>query len=155
MAAPCAVRCAPECVVDCVEVGPAGHSLGGALAQLAAHDMHTNSSTSGHGCGSAATPWGAHVLATEPLHGCSTRQVTLWHCWSPSWPPTGATAGGLLGIELLPNAGIESWSLINDQDAIARGGKFFGLFKRPGERVLMNAKGELLVSPGQSCKTSS
>ena len=70
---------------------------------------------------------------------------------APNQAPTRAIAGGLPGIEQLPNAGIESWSLINDQDAVARGSKFFGLFKRPGDRVLMNAEGELLVCPGWSC----
>ena len=37
-------------------------------------------------------------------------------------------------------SGVESWSIINDQDAVARSGKLLGLFKRAGERVLMNGK---------------
>ena len=63
----------------------------------------------------------------------------------------GRPDGHLHGLQLVGcQAGIESWSLINDQDAVARGGKFFGLFKRPGDRVLMNAEGELLICPGLS-----
>ena len=45
-------------------------------------------------------------------------------------------------------SGVESWSIINDQDAVARSGKLLWLFKRPGERVLMNSKGDMLVCPG-------
>ena len=37
--------------------------------------------------------------------------------------------------------------MINDQDAVARGGKFMGLFKRAGERVFLNQKGDMLVCP--------
>ncbi len=43
--------------------------------------------------------------------------------------------------------GVESWSVINDQDAVARGGKFMGLFKRAGDRIFLNQKGDMLVCP--------
>lgn len=58
------------------------------------------------------------------------------------------TAGGNpQNLCQLPS-GVESWSVINDQDAVARGGKLLGLFKRAGERVLMNAKGNASDSGG-------
>ena len=38
--------------------------------------------------------------------------------------------------------------MINDQDAVARSGKLFGLFKRAGERIFLNQKGDMLVCPG-------
>ena len=44
--------------------------------------------------------------------------------------------------------GVESWSVINDQDAVARSGKLFGMFKRAGERIFLNQKGDMLVCPG-------
>ena len=44
--------------------------------------------------------------------------------------------------------GVESWSVINDQDAVARSGKLLGLFKRAGERIFLNQKGDMLVCPG-------
>ena len=37
--------------------------------------------------------------------------------------------------------------MINDQDAVARGGKFMGLFKRAGDRTFLNQKGDMLVCP--------
>ena len=47
----------------------------------------------------------------------------------------------------LNTLGVESWSVINDQDAVARGGKFMGLFKRAGDRIFLNQKGDMLVCP--------
>ena len=44
--------------------------------------------------------------------------------------------------------GVESWSVINDQDAVARSGKLLGMFKRAGERIFLNHKGDMLVCPG-------
>ena len=34
------------------------------------------------------------------------------------------------------------------QDAVARGGKFLMLYKRPGQRVIINTHGDLIVRPG-------
>ena len=48
---------------------------------------------------------------------------------------------------LMPS-GVESWSVINDQDAVARSGKLLGMFKRAGERIFLNHKGDMLVCPG-------
>ena len=37
--------------------------------------------------------------------------------------------------------------MINDQDAVARSGKLFGMFKRAGGRVFLDQKGDMLVCP--------
>lgn len=37
--------------------------------------------------------------------------------------------------------------MIDDQDVVARGGKFFFVYKRPGHRVLFNSYGDLIVRP--------
>ena len=41
----------------------------------------------------------------------------------------------------------DTWSIINDQDLVARQAKFFTWYKRPGQRVLINTNGDLLVRP--------
>ena len=45
------------------------------------------------------------------------------------------------------SVGVESWSVINNQDAVAKSGKLMGLFKRAGERVFLNQRGDMLVCP--------
>lgn len=38
-----------------------------------------------------------------------------------------------------------SMQIINDQDLIARGGKFWRIYKRPGQRVLIDKSGTMVV----------
>ena len=50
----------------------------------------------------------------------------------------------------------DSWAVINDQDVVTRGGKF-GIYKRCGHRVLINARGDMLVRhflgiPASGCR---
>ena len=40
-----------------------------------------------------------------------------------------------------------TWHVINDQDAVARAPKFLVLFKRTGQRVIINHNGDMLVRP--------
>ena len=40
-----------------------------------------------------------------------------------------------------------TWHIINNDDAVTRGGKFFVLYKRGGHRVLINKRGDLVVRP--------
>ena len=63
------------------------------------------------------------------------------HCWQ-CLPVHSCQAHRILNT-----LGVESWSVINDQDAVARGGKFMGLFKRAGDRIFLNQKGDMLVCP--------
>ena len=39
------------------------------------------------------------------------------------------------------------WHIINNQDAVARSPKFLVLYKRAGQRVLINNNGDMLVRP--------
>ena len=39
------------------------------------------------------------------------------------------------------------WHIINNQDAVARSPKFLVLYKRAGQRVLINHAGDMLVRP--------
>ena len=41
----------------------------------------------------------------------------------------------------------DSWHVVEERDPVPRAGKFWGLFKRPGHRVLINRRGELVVRP--------
>ena len=40
-----------------------------------------------------------------------------------------------------------TWCVINNQDAVARQAKFLLWYKRAGQRVLINADGDMLVRP--------
>lgn len=40
-----------------------------------------------------------------------------------------------------------SWHIINDQDAVAKAPKFLVLYKRAGQRVVINANSDMLVRP--------
>ncbi|KAK9802002.1 hypothetical protein WJX73_009255 [Symbiochloris irregularis] len=94
-----------------------GHSLGGALAQLAAYDI-------------------AMITQDLPLkvHIC---------CYTFGAPRVGNHAFADDFNAKVP----DSWSIINDQDLVARQGKFLAWYKRPGQRVLINPQGDLLVRP--------
>jgi hypothetical protein len=41
----------------------------------------------------------------------------------------------------------DTWHLINDQDVITSTMKFGGMYKRAGQRVIVNAHGDLIVRP--------
>ena len=83
----------------------AGHSLGGALATLAAYDIQK-----AHG----------------PLPGL--------HVYTYGAPRTGNHAFARDYEACVPH----TWHVINDRDAVPRSGKFFMLYKRPGQRALIN-----------------
>ncbi|CAL8466201.1 g5737 [Coccomyxa elongata] len=94
-----------------------GHSLGGALAQLAAHDIAREAQSCGKsvrvGCYTYGSPRvGNHAFARE-------FDQVVPHCWH----------------------------IINNQDAVARAPKFLVLYKRAGQRVLINKNGDMLVRP--------
>ena len=41
----------------------------------------------------------------------------------------------------------DAWSVINDQDVVAKAPKFLVLYKRGGQRIIINAAGDMLVRP--------
>ncbi|KAK9813803.1 hypothetical protein WJX73_010334 [Symbiochloris irregularis] len=100
-----------------VKIYLTGHSLGGALATLAAHDLRK----------------GIPELSSADII-----------CYTFGAPRTGNHAFAKEYNKTVP----DTWGLINDQDAVARGGKFLTLFKRPGQRVIINHYGDLIVRPG-------
>lgn len=94
-----------------------GHSLGGALATLAAIDI------------------AQQICAPQP-------QVSI-SVYTFGAPRTGNHSFAKLYDEFAP----DTWSVINDQDLVAREGKFFRLYKRPAQRVLIDKSGTMLVRP--------
>lgn len=41
----------------------------------------------------------------------------------------------------------DTWHVINDQDVVAKAPKFLVLYKRSGQRVIINANGDMIVRP--------
>ncbi|KAL0026556.1 hypothetical protein WJX77_006522 [Trebouxia sp. C0004] len=95
-----------------------GHSLGGALATLAAYDICKQLQEAQH----------------------DTAEVI---CYSFGAPRTGNHAFADDYNRMVP----DTWSIINDQDVVTREGKFVFLYKRPGNRVIVNKQGHMMVSP--------
>lgn len=59
-----------------------------------------------------------------------------------------AGTGALVGSNTLSlRLGSEDLWLPDAQDFVTRGGKFLFLYKRPGNRVILNAGGHMMVSP--------
>ncbi|DBB14802.1 TPA: hypothetical protein ACH3X3_004411 [Trebouxia sp. C0006] len=95
-----------------------GHSLGGALATLAAFDIK------------------------QALLKANRGEVKLL-CYSFGAPRTGSHAFANDYNKVVP----DTWSIINNQDVVTRGGKLFYLYKRPGKRVIVNDFGHMMVCP--------
>ncbi|KAL3155310.1 hypothetical protein ABBQ38_010874 [Trebouxia sp. C0009 RCD-2024] len=85
-----------------------GHSLGGALATLAAYDIRKQ------------------LLANKQ----SNSKVV---CCTFAAPRTGNHAFAREYNAMVP----DTWSVINDQDVVTREGKMLFLYKRPGQRVIL------------------
>ncbi|KAK9808474.1 hypothetical protein WJX73_010216 [Symbiochloris irregularis] len=92
-----------------------GHSLGGALAVLAAHDI-------------------GFKLRTRPHR----LQVYTYGCAYP---------GNHAFCREFDERIHDCWHIIHGQDPIPKAGKFLILSKRPGHRVLINRRGEIVVRP--------
>ncbi|KAK9788444.1 hypothetical protein WJX73_010754 [Symbiochloris irregularis] len=90
-----------------------GHSLGGALATLAALDI-------------------AVQIAPQSL------QVYTFGC---------PYVGNHTFAHFYEARVRDTWHIIHNQDIVPRVGKFFFLFKRPGHRVLVDLKGQMIVRP--------
>ncbi|KAA6426189.1 MAG: hypothetical protein FRX49_04041 [Trebouxia sp. A1-2] len=101
-----------------LEILVTGHSLGGALATLAAYDIKKQLQEAGQAS--------VNVL-----------------CYSFGAPRTGNHAFAKDYNQMVP----DTWSIINDQDIVTRGAKFLVLYKRPGKRAIVNDLGRLMVSP--------
>lgn len=150
-----------------------GHSLGGALANLAAYDvakaLESCSKMTRVICYTFGAPrtgnhafaddynrvvpdtWciindqvtGCHVLSDKSFNGHQNQQVPLIHNDYPA-------EFDLIDEAALRQAG-SIWLFVDNmqsvQDAVARNAKFWVLYKRPGQRVLINDRGDMLVRP--------
>ncbi|KAK9821824.1 hypothetical protein WJX74_001662 [Apatococcus lobatus] len=94
-----------------------GHSLGGALSDLAAYDI-----------AQAAAAAGAKLRLA---------------CYTYGAPRVGNHAYARDHAQVVP----DTWGVINDQDVVARRGKLWVLYKRSGHRVIINTRGDLIVRP--------
>eukprot|EP00892_Ulva_mutabilis_P005824 jgi/Ulvmu1/3613/UM017_0025.1 len=92
-----------------------GHSLGGAVAQLASFDI-------------------ARELGVSPRN----IKVYTYGC-----PRIGNHTLSAEFQEVVP----DTWHVINDQDVVTRTMKMFGLYKRAGQRAIINRHGDLIVRP--------
>jgi len=104
------------CSMTKVRVYVTGHSLGGALATLAAYDIQ-----------------GA----------CDYKDKLDLSCYTFGAPRTGNHAFAYDYNDKVP----DTWNVINDQDTVPRAGKFVIMYKRPGQRVLINSDGDMIVRP--------
>jgi hypothetical protein len=93
-----------------------GHSLGGALATLAAFDIQ---------------------------EACKTLPQMSLSIYTFGAPRVGNHAFARECRDKLP----ELWNVINDQDTVPRAAKFLFMYKRPGQRVLINSDGDMIVRP--------
>lgn len=98
-----------------VRVLVSGHSLGGAIAILAAHDI-------------------AKLCCLSP-HQLS--------CYTFGCPRVGNSAFADEYNKIVPN----TWHVINDLDPVPRMAKFWMLYKRSGRRVVVNSRGDIIISP--------
>jgi hypothetical protein len=93
----------------------------------------------GHSLGGAL----ATLLAYDIQRECATVAPIDLACYTFGSPRTGNHAFAVLYNEKVPN----TWHIINDQDAVAKQGKFVKLYKRPGQRVIINPTGDMVVRP--------
>ncbi|KAL3142108.1 hypothetical protein ABBQ32_004726 [Trebouxia sp. C0010 RCD-2024] len=100
-----------------------GHSLGGALANLCAFDI----------------AWGIKEAGAT----CDNGGKVEVSCYTFGAPRAGNFAFKSEYNALVP----DSWAVINDQDVVTRGGKMIMLYSRPGQRVLVNSRGDMIVRP--------
>ncbi|KAK9813862.1 hypothetical protein WJX73_002319 [Symbiochloris irregularis] len=101
-----------------------GHSLGGALATLAAFSFATGAEEAGYKDSATGGPL--------PIA-----------CYTFGAPRTGNHTFAREYEGLVP----DTWHIINDQDAVPRSGKFMFIFKRGGQRVIINRLGDMIVRP--------
>eukprot|EP00892_Ulva_mutabilis_P005827 jgi/Ulvmu1/3616/UM017_0028.1 len=92
-----------------------GHSLGGAVAQLASFDI-------------------VRELGVPP------QQISVY---TFGCPRIGNHTLSAEFQEVVP----DTWHVINDNDVVTRGMKLLGLYKRAGQRVIVNTRGDLIVRP--------
>lgn len=120
-----------------------GHSLGGAVGTLCAFELARRLPQWGFAVApTAASP---PPPATERRDGCGARPAVSVSVYTYGAPRTGNHAFAREYGQAVP----DTWSVINDQDMIAKSAKFWVLFKRPGHVALINPQGDLIVNPSE------
>lgn len=114
------VRTAPVDPIDgSLHVFITGHSLGGALATLAAFDVQQ--------------------LLTQ-LQPAEKFSIT---CYTYGAPRVGNHKFAALYKQAVP----DTWDVANDQDVVPKSSKWMRIYKRTGERVIISKHGDILVRP--------
>lgn len=85
----------------------------------------------------------ATLAAMDIYTSSSCRDRMDITCYTFGAPRTGNHAFARDFNEKVPN----TWNIINDQDTVPRTGKFLIMYKRPGQRVLINSSGDMVVRP--------
>lgn len=92
----------------------------------------------------AGTAAGVAAAAEAGGAGGVSAATPIWlSVYTFGAPRTGNHAFAREYGELVP----DSWSVINGQDLVAKSAKFLVLFKRPGNVVIVNPQGDLIVRP--------
>eukprot|EP00892_Ulva_mutabilis_P005823 jgi/Ulvmu1/3612/UM017_0024.1 len=92
----------------------------------------------GHSLGGAVAQLVSFDIAREL--GVSPRNIKVY---TYGCPRIGNHALAEESYEMVP----DTWHIINDQDLVTRILKLFGLYKRAGQRVIVNRRGDLIVRP--------
>ncbi|PRW59946.1 alpha beta-hydrolase [Chlorella sorokiniana] len=136
-----------------------GHSLGGAVGTLCAFDIERELQRWGYttvpspfstvdpaapapGPPGTSNGGGGNSGSSSGSGGARGRPVSVT-CYTYGAPRTGNHAFANEMIERVP----DTWAVINDQDLVAKAGKFLFLFKRCGHVALINPEGDLIVNP--------
>ena len=89
-------------------------------------------------------PSAATALRTSPFtavfESASAVQVS---CYTFGCPRVGNHAFAADYATAVP----DTWHVINDQDVVVHGMKFFGWYKRNGQRVILDGEGGIVVRP--------
>ncbi|KAL4429353.1 hypothetical protein ABPG77_005127 [Micractinium sp. CCAP 211/92] len=124
--------------------GPAGAALNGA-GHTAQAPAAPSAKAAGGPAGSAEAV--AAAAAAAEAGGSDATPAAARPVWLSVYtfgaPRTGNHAFARDYGSLVP----DSWSVINDQDLVAKSAKFVVLFKRPGNVVIVNPRGDLIVNP--------
>ncbi|KAL4458650.1 hypothetical protein ABPG75_013515 [Micractinium tetrahymenae] len=121
--------------------GIAANGAAGAAPAAAAAPAGTTGPAGAAAAAAAAAA--AEAGGIEAAQAAAAAQPVWLSVYTFGAPRTGNHAFAREYGQLVP----DSWSVINDQDLVAKSAKFLVLFKRPGNVVIVNPQGDLIVNP--------